>query len=199
MAAVPIFKGKIVMRDYLISKESEGLTWSGLLNGPFFDWGMQVGFLGYDIKNKKAVIYDDGNHYNDMTVLSTIGKAVAGILQHPAETANRYIHINSFRVTQNQVLAALEKVTGGAKWEVEKKSSAEASKKGNEMLTQGNFAGAMPAILGLEYSGEDWVDFEKFGLWNEKLGLPKTNEGLEEAVRKVVENGVTVVERSAEL
>lgn len=188
--AVPIFKGKTAVRDYLVSKEGSGLTWTGVINGPFFDWGLLVGFLGFDLKKKKALIYDDGNHYTDMSLLSTIGKAVAGILLKPEETKNRYVHINSFRVTQNQTLAALEKATGGTKWEVEKASSGEEGRRGRELLGKGDFSGVVPAICGVEYSGEDWVNFEPFGLWNEKLGLPKTNENLDEVVKKVVEKGI---------
>ena len=187
VAAVPIFKGKTTMRDYLISKESTGLTWTGLINGPFFDWGLSNGFTGFDLKNKKARIYDDGDHYTDMTVLATIGKAVPAILLKPEGTKNRYVHINSFRVTQNQILAALEKATGGDKWEVEHASSAEEGRKGVELLQKGNMAGVGPAICGVEYSGEDFMNFEKFGLWNQKLGLPKTNEGLDETVKAIVE------------
>lgn len=35
---VPAFTLKIQVTDYLRKKEKEGLTWSALVNGPFFDW-----------------------------------------------------------------------------------------------------------------------------------------------------------------
>jgi len=35
---VPIFKGKEEVTNYLKSKESEGLSWTAIVNGPFFDW-----------------------------------------------------------------------------------------------------------------------------------------------------------------
>ncbi|KAL9125058.1 MAG: hypothetical protein Q9217_005685, partial [Psora testacea] len=35
--AVPMFGGKIAVKDYLKSKESEGLTWTAINNGSFFD------------------------------------------------------------------------------------------------------------------------------------------------------------------
>ena len=187
-AAVPILESKGVIRRYLKSKEGEGLTWTGVINGPFFDWGLSLGFLGFDLEKKTALIYGDGNNYMDTTVLPTIGKSVAGVLQHPEETANRCVHINSYHTTQNQILTALEKVTG-EKWTVQKANLEEEAKKGKEMLLKGEFAGFIPALCAFEYSGADYKDFAKFGLWNEKLGLPKTNEGMDDTVKKVVEKG----------
>jgi len=35
---VPIFASKVAVVDYLRTKEAEGLTWTALCNGPFFDW-----------------------------------------------------------------------------------------------------------------------------------------------------------------
>ena len=186
-AAVPIFQFKLDVQKYLKSKEKEGLTWTGVINGPFFDWGIKIGFLGFDLRNNHALIYDGGNNYNDMTVFSTVAKAVVGVLQHPNETANRYIHINSYRTNQNQILAALEKATG-TKWTVEHTTCEEQGRKGKEMLAKHDFAGVGPTILAMEFSGAEYLNFEKFGLWNAKLGLPKTNQGMEEAIKRVVED-----------
>ena len=36
--AVPAFSTMVEIREYLVSKESEGLTWTGVSNGSFFDW-----------------------------------------------------------------------------------------------------------------------------------------------------------------
>jgi len=142
--------------------------------------------LGFNLKEHKATIYDSGNALTDLSLLGTIGQAVGGVLEHPVETANRYVHINSFHTSQNNILAALEKATG-KQWSVEKTTCAEASKIGKEKLQNKDFNGFAPAVLGVEYSGADWRDYPKhFGLWNEKLGLPATNTGLEEAVAKVV-------------
>lgn len=35
---LPAFAAKVEVIDYLRSKESSGLTWTGILTGPFFDW-----------------------------------------------------------------------------------------------------------------------------------------------------------------
>ena len=35
---VPIYQGKIDIREYMKTKEGQGLTWTGLVVGAFFDW-----------------------------------------------------------------------------------------------------------------------------------------------------------------
>lgn len=38
MQILPMFQGKIDVVNYLRSKERDGLTWSSVVSGPFFDW-----------------------------------------------------------------------------------------------------------------------------------------------------------------
>ena len=38
VAFVPFFKGKQAVTAHLRKKESEGLQWTGVITGPFFDW-----------------------------------------------------------------------------------------------------------------------------------------------------------------
>jgi len=71
-----MFQDKLQVVNYLRLKEKEGLGWRSLLTGFFFDWGLGVGLLGYDLQKKKARIWDDGNNKVSMTTLRTIGLAV---------------------------------------------------------------------------------------------------------------------------
>lgn len=179
--AVPLFGAKVEVRDYLKSKESSGLTWTGIINGAFFDWGLRVGFLGFNFKEHTATIYGSGDAKTDVTLLSTIGKATGSVLEHAAETANKYVSINSFFVSQNEILAALEK-TSGKKWETTEITIAEANKVGKEKLDQGDFSGTVLLIAGLAYSGHEWV--HHYGSDNKMLGLTQ-NEDLETVVAKI--------------
>lgn len=144
--------------------------------------------LGFNIKERKALIYDSGDALTDLTLFETIGKTVSGVLEHPGETANKYVHVNSFHTSQNAILAAFEKATGN-KWTIEKTTCAESLKTGNEKMKNHDFSGFPSAACGLEYSGADWRDYPKhFGLWNEKFSLPPTNQGkgMQEAIEKLV-------------
>lgn len=142
--------------------------------------------LGFNIKDRKALIYDSGDALTDLTVFQTIGKTVNAVLEHPVETTNKYVHVNSFHTSQNEILAAFEKATG-SRWTIENASCAESLKTGNEKLGKHDFSGFPSVVCGLEYSGADWRDYPKhFGLWNEKLGLRPTNQGMQEAIDELV-------------
>lgn len=76
--------------------------------------------------------------------MDTIGLAVARVLLHPAETANKYIIIASHKTTQNEVLQKLEQKTGSA-WTVKHEKGVE-SYDAAWKLIQSGFNG-WPAML----------------------------------------------------
>lgn len=106
---------------------------------------------------------------------------------HFQETANKVVYISSLRLTQNELLAAVEKVSGES-FTVEildsRKIHAEALKR-----FQGGDQWAILDILKAASFGEydeDLGNLERVGVleWNKKLGLPQ--EDLESAVRQVL-------------
>lgn len=79
--------------------------------------------MGFNIAERRATIYDAGTEEFTGTTLEGIGQSVVGVLQHPAETANRFVKVRSIQVSQNALLAAFQKATKGEKWEVERSTS----------------------------------------------------------------------------
>lgn len=177
---VPMFEAKFGTVNYLKSKESE-ISWTSLVTGPFFDWGLRVGFLGFDGSSKTATIFDDGEAEFIATNLHQIGVATVKALEHADLTKNQYVYIGGVQTTQNQVLAAAEKATG-TKWTVKKISAKDYIEEGRAKLQKGDFSGVVNLIIGLTYGKDEQLgDFSSVGLWNDKLGVPK--EGLEETVK----------------
>lgn len=148
---------------------------------------MQKSFIGFDIPSRKATIFDEGAGKFNGTIMSTIGAAVVATVDRPALTANRYIFINSFLVTQSEILAALEKVMG-EKWTTTHVSSEEMKKTGLEKLAKGDRSAAFDLIRAALFGGDEAMDYSKKGLMNEQLGLPK-EEDLEQVIRNIVEGG----------
>jgi len=149
-ALVPLLKNKADVMDYLRTKESATFSWTALATGPFFDWGLQTGFMGFDISGRKATIYDDGINRFGATTLPAIGTAVARVLETPAETANRYLLVSEVTTDQNEILAALERVTG-ATWEVTHVTTEELKSAGQAKLAQGDFSGIVEMLLTILY------------------------------------------------
>lgn len=170
------FKIKLVDNLIAIAKENPNFTWTGVNTGMFFD------YLGLDVKAKKFSIVDSGNNRFQTTTRSTIAKAVASVLKHPKETANRYLSIASFTPTQNELLKIVEEETG-SKWDVTQENSGELTKAGEEKLSKGDFSAFLPLLRVLLYGDGESQAPKGDEKANKLLGLPES-EDLKEAVRK---------------
>jgi hypothetical protein len=148
---------------------------------------LTTGFLGFDLQNHKATIYDSGDVAFSTTTRATVGLAVTSVLKHPAETANKYLYISSFEPTANEVLTSLEKTTGH-RFEVEHVSSDDMIAKGQEAVSKGDFKGMGMLLLASTFKGGLGANFAKEEeLANGLLDLPK--EDLDVVVARVVEKG----------
>ena len=172
-AIVPMYKSKVETVDYLKSKESE-ISWTSIVTGQFFDWGLKVGFLGFDAVNKVATLYGDGTAKFSSTNLHTIGLAVVKALENTEGTKNQYVFVSGFQTSQKEILEVAEKVTG-SKWIVRNASVDDAIKKGNEKILRGDYSGIEDLILGATFGPKQLGDLSLAGLWNEKLDLVETD------------------------
>lgn len=73
--------------------------------------------MGFDMAHCSAIIYDKGEEQFTGTTLEGIGSSVVGVLQHPDETANRFVKIMSLKTCQLELLSAFEQHTA-KKWTV---------------------------------------------------------------------------------
>jgi len=187
---LPLMKGKKGIRDYLVElekRERDGnrgkLTWTSLINAHFFDWGLGNGLLKFDVRGRKAYLLDGGNIKFSASTLPFIGSAVVKVLEKPQETENKLMYIHSLHVTQEEVLAALEKATGDRFERIEENSEEELKKCRPKMLDGDHDAREeVVAIWGVVAA--DWKKREAFA--NELLGLEE--EDLDEVVQRVVKD-----------
>lgn len=143
---------------------------------------MELGIFGFDAKAKKATIVDSGNEPFQTTNKGLIAKAVASILKHPQETANKYLTIASFQPTHNQILQIVEEETG-SKWTVDPQSTTDLQKIGEEKLAKGDYSAfgqLLRVYLFRDGEGHPLKEDEKA---NKLLGLP-AEEDLRATLRK---------------
>jgi len=178
---VPLYKQKTAVREYLtqLSSQHPDFSWTSLVCGHFFDYGLQTELLAFNVQEGTAEIFDGGDVKWSASTLSQIGKSVVGVLRKPEETKNKMLYMQSFCVSQNEVLSELEKVSG-KKFEVKQLSSEEYIKGKKEAVDKGdsNSTEQMVAVLGLTRA--DWTREKDFA--NELLGLKE--EDLAEVVKK---------------
>jgi hypothetical protein len=176
---VSVFAPKVDTVKYLKSNEDK-ISWSSVICGAFFDWGLKVPFIGIDASSKTATLIDDGKFKFSGTNVRQIALAVVKILEKPDLTKNQYVFISSFTTTQRDILDVAEKITG-EKWTVNNLNSKEMFDSGNAKIQKGDFSGAFELIKASAFGEGELGNFDPVGLWNEKLGLPQ--EDFEESIR----------------
>ncbi|RAO73177.1 uncharacterized protein BHQ10_009189 [Talaromyces amestolkiae] len=183
---LPLFNQKKEVLDYLKSKESVGLTWTGIATALLFDWGLTSGFLGYDIPNRTATIWDGGDKRFTLVNERELGQSVVSVLKHPQETANKYLYVTSVEVTQNEILRALKEETD-SKWKVIHTTSDAQKKEAFKRLSNGDFSGGLILVRGTSYANDpalhaNYATDEK--LSNDLLGLEP--ESVKQTIKRVL-------------
>lgn len=191
---VPLFGKKVEVRELLekLSENSGGrMTWTSLVNGHFFDWGLTNGFLHfYPFEQPpRAHILGNGEQKSSQATLGQVAKAVVSILtgdeEHLEKTKNRVLMLQSFCVSQNEVVETLEKVMGKkfVREEVDVEGYIRERKKVADEGGEGAGEAIEDLVFALGVVEGDWTRKEEYAI--ELLGLEE--EDLESVVRKALE------------
>jgi uncharacterized protein YbjT (DUF2867 family) len=172
---LPVFGDKVAVIQRLqeVSKQDSAFTWTAVVSGPFFDWGLERSFI-IDLKGPSTRIFDGGDVPVSSTTLAGVGRAVAGVLKYPEETRNRHVFVEEVQFTQNQLL----KLSGNeGKIQREAVKTEDLEKQAYEALKQSPPDGrtfATSLILRAVYGGNYGALFTKTD--NELLGVEKLSE-----------------------
>ncbi|KAK7951217.1 uncharacterized protein PG986_006945 [Apiospora aurea] len=163
--------------------DKSGMTYTAVINGPFFDWGVRAGWL-VNLPGREINHWDGGDRVFSTTTLASIGKAVAGVLKHPAETRNRAVYVQDAALSGRDLARYAKKAVGvGAGddseqgWKENQLSVDEVVKDGYAELQKEN---PNPANFAMKFItaavfGEGYgAHFEKND--NELLGLKEMSE-----------------------
>ena len=102
--------------------------------------GLERSGLGViNLEDKTSTVIDSGNEKFQVSTLAQIGRAVVKVLQRPEETANKYIAISSFQVSQNELIAVVEELTGTKLPVAKREKSEDLQKAGEDKLAVGDF------------------------------------------------------------
>ncbi|KKY30553.1 putative isoflavone reductase family protein [Diaporthe ampelina] len=187
--ALPVFSKRVERDNYLYERcksSQSNMTWTIVANGPFLDWNLRTGFAGIDLFNKRAELMNGGDNQVVWTTLDSVGKAVAGIMEHPEETQNRPVYVQSVVKSCHEMLKHAQAVLGADGWQVINVNAEEANNKALAELHSGKFDMATFGTL-IRYSN---AKPETFSPWaktdNGLLRVPSmTDDELEGLIRKV--------------
>jgi len=194
---VPIFKKKAAIRDRLqeLAGQNRDFSWTSIVCGHFFDWGLRENFLHFDLRNRTADILNDGKMRSSTATLHRVAEAVVKVLQlegegggergREAAVQNRIIYIQSFCVSQLDVLRSLERADAGGgarKWEAKYIDADEFIKTNQARVARGETEANEDLVFALGAIDGDWTTREGFAM--SLLGLE--DEDLDEVVERVV-------------
>lgn len=180
---VPLFKRKTQVRERLqeLAESHPNFTWTSLVCGHFFDWGLRENFLHFNIPKRKAEILDDGTTKSSQSTLARIAEATIRVFQREEITRNRVLFIQSFCVSQGKVLKALERVTD-SHWSVGYFDSEQFIKENKAKADEGDKDAVEDLVFALGAIDGNWETRDGFAM--KELGLE--DEDLEAAVRKAI-------------
>jgi NmrA-like family len=171
--------------------EELGMSWIGVACGFWYEFSLSGGTdrYGADINNRKFLFFGDGNAKMDTTTFPQVGRAVAAVLSLPLlpqdendksltleDYRNKFVRINSFNLTQQEMFAALQKATNTTEkdWSVSSTDVKEYYETAAKEVQGGNFMAFARMLYGRSFYPDEPANMTKhYGLDNVKLGLPK--------------------------
>lgn len=180
---VPLFDRKVKVRERLekLAAETPGFTWTSIVGGHFFDWGLKEGFLHFNLQTRTADILDDGTQISSLSTLARYSEAVVRVLHNEESTANKMLFIQSFAVSQHDILRSLERTTN-SKWTVSYHQSEDFIEKHKAAAQAGDAEAIEDLVFALGVLEGNWQTKPEFAM--STLGL--ANENLDEIVLRVV-------------
>ena len=183
-ALVPLYKQKGEVRAHCerLAAESGGkFSWTSLVTGHFFDWGLKLGLLGVQLRQGKATVYDDGETKWSATTLARIGEAVAKVLTTSEEVArNKMLYIQSFCVSQLDIIEGIMR-TSARQIEVSFVKSQPFIEDKKERSNAGDRSATEDLVSVLGLTRANWEGKADFA--NKLLGFE--NEDLDEVLKEV--------------
>ncbi|KAF3067881.1 Pinoresinol reductase 2 [Trichoderma lentiforme] len=187
IAPFAVQKQKVV--EYLETKESQGLSWTALSVGAFFDYlfGYGYGLMGFHFDEPKVQLFDNGVRPLDATTMNQVGLAVAATLQHLEETKNKRIYVNSFSVSQSQIVEAFE-ILSGKTFERTEGSTKDLIAAGKAHIEDGNWDLGYPeSVTAALYSDTGFgYSSGRASEWNKVLGL--SEESLDVCAKELLQS-----------
>ena len=78
---LPLLAPKVEVLDYIKSQQDK-ISWTALITGSIFDWGLNIpSFGGFNVPARTVTIYDGGDVPYEATNLDQVGKAIAASLR----------------------------------------------------------------------------------------------------------------------
>ncbi|KAH7417670.1 hypothetical protein BKA64DRAFT_658546 [Cadophora sp. MPI-SDFR-AT-0126] len=198
-----IFGAKVATRKAIMELGKSRFV--AVSTGFWYEWSLAIApAFGIDLVKKTATLFDEGETKISISTWPQVGKAVTALLSLPIkhsesqpgpcldDFANKVIYVNSFSVSQKDMLASGVRVTGTplSDWTLTKENAKERYDTGMKEMRAGNRIGFVKMMYTRVFFDDGVGNVEGKGLANAALGLEV--EDLDEATERAIERAKTV-------
>ncbi|EON97774.1 putative oxidoreductase protein [Phaeoacremonium minimum UCRPA7] len=190
-------------KGYMKEIESLGVSSYVVLSGGYwyeFSLGGSVNHFGFDLREKKVHLLDNGEAKLTTSTWDQYGRACAALLSLKelpedaddisptlSQWRNGTVYIGSFTISQREMFESVKRVTGttDADWTITSENSHTRWQKAMEDLKGGDRSAYVRIMYTRSFFPDGAGNSEaKYGLANEALGLPK--EDLDDRTKEAV-------------
>ncbi|GFP55593.1 hypothetical protein ACSS6W_009052 [Trichoderma asperelloides] len=179
--------------EKLTSSPDCTLSWTGIVLGAWFDWGIETGFFWVDKKKRTITRFGSGNQKVSMSHLALCGDTIVSVLQNPEKYRNRVAYFADYAVSTNELINMIQKFSSPGEWEIVDLSVEDFKKEGFALWDEDTKQGVTTRLFSKAYTmlGTAAVFDEQNrydGDFTAKLepGSGKPIESLEESLRKLL-------------
>ena len=176
-------------------------SYISVTTGFWYEWSLAIPpSYGFDFPSKTATFFDDGETKISSSTWPQVGRAVAALLSLPVEAEdgdserclnhfkNQIVYVNSFNVSQKDMLDSVLRVTGDKldDWTIKKEPAKERYSSAAKALQGGDRMAYVRMMYTRVFFGDGNGNFDaRVGTANKLLGLQP--ESLDEATARSIE------------
>lgn len=140
-------------------------SWVSIAVGPWIESGLSAGLWGIDVKAKTATIYKGADGPVNMATISHTGQALGAALGLPeadlAKYKNNAIYTPSLRLTQVELLTAVQRVTmtSDVDWTMQTRDIQEIAEEYEDKINQGDATAPYVKFFATHYVQGSGADF----------------------------------------
>ncbi|UKZ72707.1 hypothetical protein TrVFT333_000341 [Trichoderma virens FT-333] len=128
------------------------LSWTAIIPGAWFDWGIELGFFWIDKKQRTITRFGSGNQKVSMSRLELSAETIVSVLQTPEKYHNRVAYVADYAVSTNELIAIIEEISSAGEWTVVDVSVEEFRKDGFALWDEDTKKGVKTRLFSKAYT-----------------------------------------------
>ncbi|RFU72738.1 hypothetical protein TARUN_9518 [Trichoderma arundinaceum] len=104
--------------EKLTSSPDCTLSWTAIVLGGWFDWGIETGFFWVDKKKRTITRFGSGNQKVSISRVGLAGETIVTVLQNPDKYRNRIAYFADHAVSTNELIDIIKEFSPAGEWSV---------------------------------------------------------------------------------